>query len=159
MSSPKIFAFVIYDATTGLPKTGAAGSMTFEAYKTEAGVNVTPPTIVEIGGGGYYFMPVFNVDHGIFFVLNTANLPLRISGYLRPEDYATDDLPAAITNVQAIKDYQQGTWVIQTTGPDINRMVFYAPDGITAIAKYDLQQTDGSAWVAPAGTNTKRVKV
>lgn len=159
MASPKIFAFIVYDATTGIPKTGAAGSFTFETYKTEAGVNQTPPSIVEIGGGGYYFTPTFVTDHGIFFVLNTANLPLRISGYLRPEDYNADDIPSLETNVTNVMQYQQGSWTIATTGPDANRMIFYAPDGITVLQKYDLQQTDGSTWVLPAGANAKRVKV
>jgi hypothetical protein len=156
MASPQIFAFTVYDPSTGTPKTGAAGTMTFTVYRDETGANVTPPTIVEIGGGGYYFTPAFTTGHGIFFVITTGIVPAYVTGYLRPEDFNGDTLTAINANVTSLLNFQQGSWQIVTTGADAGKLVIYQPDGVTPLIKFALKHTDGSSWTAPTGANTTR---
>lgn len=162
MSSPKNFVFTVYDPATGLPKSGIVGQLSFRTYVDETGSNVTPPSISAIGGGsgGYQFTPVFPADHGLYFEIQVAGgyLPLIVSGYLDPRDYALDTLPSIATDVTSLKNHQQGSWEIPTSGPDANRMVFYDLLG-NVLDKYDLKHTDDTPWVPPAGANTKRIKV
>lgn len=130
--------------------------MTFVSYMTEAGGTITAPTIVEIGGGGYYFTPTFSTNHGIFFAIATGFAPTYVSGYLRPEDFAGDQIPTIALAVTSIQNFQQGNWKIFTTGADANKMVVYMPDGETVLMKFALTKTDGTAWTAPTGANTTR---
>jgi hypothetical protein len=158
MSSPKNFVFTVLDPATGLPKTGL--SLSFVTYKDETGANVSPPSISNItGSGGYAFTPVFPTNHGIYFEINTGNVPTIVSGYLRPEDYASDSIPDLAASLTTLLSFHQGTWIIQTAGPDANRIVYYAEDGVTVLAKFDLKHADGTAWSPVAGANTQRVKV
>jgi hypothetical protein len=86
MSSPKIVVFHVLDAGTGAPETGL--SPTFVTYKDFAGVNLTQPTITEIGGGAYKFTPVFPTDQGIAFVINPNDATTkRYVGSRRPEEF------------------------------------------------------------------------
>jgi hypothetical protein len=158
MSSPKNFCFTVYDATTGAPKSGVAGSMTFAVYKDSGGNNLTPPTITALGGGGYAFVPTFPTNAGIYFEINTGNVPIYITGYLRPEDFNVDSIPDILVDTGALRDDTEGSWIIQTTGPDANRMVIYDRNG-NVLRKFDLKHADGTPWVPPAGANTQRVLV
>jgi hypothetical protein len=161
MSSPKNFAFTVYDPATGLPKNGIVGQLSFITYVDDTGVNVTPPAISAVAGGGYQFTPTFPTDHGIYFEIAVAGgyMPLVVPGYLRPEDYAVDSIAGMVADIASLKDFQQGSWEIPTTGPDANRIVFKALDGVTVVGRYDLKHADDTAWVPPAAANTKRVKV
>lgn len=163
MASPKIVSFFIFDPTTGNPVTGQ--TMTFVTYKNELGTNVSQPTIIEIGGGAYYFTPVFTGSHGIAYCIDCgvgAN-PAKVSGYLRPEDYYTDNVDAtsssiltAVGTVQSditdLKDEALGQWRIFTSGSDANRLVLYRQDGVTVLKKFDLTDSVN----APTTTNPYR---
>ena len=149
MSSPTTETFFVYDLTTGAPKTGAAAGMSFDTYKNDQGTDLSQPTIFEIGGGVYGFNPTFTAGRGIAYVLNTGTggNPAKLNRYMRPEDYNTDAIPTIQTIVQNIKDYDQGKWQIFATGPNANQMWFYASDGVTVLAKYNLLDADGNPTV------------
>lgn len=150
MASPKIEVIAVYSATTGSPLTGQ--TLTFDTYKDDLGVNVSQPTITEIGGGFYKFTPVFaSPNRGIAYIVNTGAgaTPERVARFMRPEDWNTDSL-AFLTQ------YESGKWEIKTTGPDANRLIIYDADGTTVLIKYDLFDNVG----APTSTNPfKRVPV
>lgn len=160
MASPKNEIFFIYSISTGNPLTGQAGSMSFDVYKDTDGVNLSTPTITEIGtSGAYQFTPVFsNPNKGIVYILNTGSgaNPQRVARFMRPEDYNTDLITNINDIVADLQEYLEGSWEIKTTGPDAYRMIFYAPDGMTVLEKYDLTDSTG----APTATNVfKRTKV
>lgn len=98
MASPQLQEFVVYDPTTGAPKTGVAigpgaTQIHFTSYTNDAGAPLAQPTISEIGGGKYSFLPVFTIDHTIDYVVSTGgNSPLYYSNFIRPEDYNIDTL-------------------------------------------------------------------
>lgn len=142
MASPKLEVFFVKSTATNLPLTGAAGSMVFETYKNDLGANVTPqPTISEIGGGLYAFTPVFSdAARGIAYVITTgaSGNPDRIYRYMRPEDWNAD-------KVDTLVSIETGKWEIKTSGPDANRMIMYAADGVTVLYKFDLFDESGAA--------------
>lgn len=138
MASPKIQVFFLYDLATGLPLTGA--TPTFSTYKDDTGVNLAQPSIVEIGGGAYKFLPVFTTDKGIAFVIDAgaSSNPRYVAGFLRPEDFYLD-------RVEDMYQEHFGKWEIFTTGPDVNRLVLYRDDGVTVLKKFDLHNAAGVA--------------
>lgn len=139
MASPKLEVFALFDLTTNAILTGQVP--TFLTYKNDLGVNVAQPTISEIGGGLYGFLPAFTDGRGIGYIIDTgANAnPTRISRYMRAEDYIGED----------VNDFVRGKWEIKATGPDANRFIVYAPDGVTVLKKYDLEDVLGN----PTTTN------
>lgn len=133
-TSPQIEVFFLYDAA-GTPLTGQAG-MTFSCYKDDLGSNLANPVISEIGGGAYKFTPVLSAGRGIVYVLNTNGAyPARLAKFIRPEDYAPDELLVIA----------KGKWEIATTGPDADRLIIYAEDGTTVLKKFDLFDSAGIA--------------
>ncbi len=46
--------------------------------------------------------------------------------------------------IDTLYQYQGGRWKIHTTGPDANRIVYYADDGVTIVAKFDLKDISGN---------------
>lgn len=167
MSSPKLETIALYDPTTGIPLTGQAGSMSFDVYTDDTGSSLSAPTITEIGSTGVYkFLPTFvNPAHGIVYILNcgAAATPRRTFRYMRPEDYNADNADVAsstlatastlstisttINNIaalaQALSDIELGQQEVFSSGSDANRLVLYKPDGVTVIAKFDLQDQNG----------------
>jgi hypothetical protein len=140
MASPTPEVIVVYD-NNGDPLPGAVADMSWAKSSTEAGASIITPAITDIGGGVYTFTPpIPPIGHGWVYVLATGHQPKYYTRYFRPEDYNADLLPD-------IKNFLFGTWKIFTTGADANRMVFYAPDGITVMAKYDLKDASGVATV------------
>ncbi len=148
MGSPTTEIFFVFNISTGAVLTGAAAGMSFDTYKDETGSNLSQPLISEIGGGAYGFTPVFaSPSHGIVYVLNTGTSgnPQKLSRYIRPEDYAADNISTVLTAVQQIQAFSEGKWKIFTTGPDANRLVVYDTDGTTVLKKYDLVDRNGIA--------------
>jgi len=139
MSSPKIEVFFLYNASTGVPLTGAVP--TFDTYKDDLGFNLTQPAITEIGGGAYGFTPdiTTNPDRGVVYVVNgtISAMPQRLARFIRPEDYAADLLP----DMYAM-DF--GKWEIKTAGLDINRLLTYKLDGSTILKKFNLFDSAGA---------------
>lgn len=137
MASPKIEVFFLYDGT-GAPLTGAVP--VFDTYKDDLGVNLTQPSITEIGGGAYKFTPdiTTNPNRGIAYVIDgtAAASPRRLARYVRPEDYALD-------LVVDLWDMEFGKWQIMTSGGDINRLVTYRTDGVTILKKFNLFDSAG----------------
>ncbi len=146
MPSPKLEAFALYHQSTGAALTGQAVSMSFLVYKDDQGTNVSAPSIVEIGGGWYGFVPTLpgSASRGLVYTLDTGpnGSPAKISRYVRPEDYNADAIPALQSDVTRLRGFAEGKWQVVAVGPDANRMVFYALDGVTVLAKFDL--TDSS---------------
>lgn len=162
MASPKLETFFVTDVA-GTPVTGGAAGMSFEVYKDDQGTNVTQPTIVELAGGLYGFIPNFPVStaRSVIYVLNTGTnrVPARYYRNIRPEDWNDDGIPALQTGITtmlsndtstaaALADLQQilvGRWKIHTTGPDAFRLVYYAVDGVTVTHRFDLKNALGAA--------------
>lgn len=135
--------FFVKSTATNLPLTGAAGTMAFETYVNDLGAAVTPPSIVELGGGLYGFTPVFaSAIRGIAYVVTTTALgnPDRVYRYMRPEDWNPD-------KIDTLMQIEVGKWEIKTTGPDANRLIFYDTDGTTELYKFDLFNSIGVASV------------
>lgn len=138
MASPKLEVFFIYDSTTGAPKTGV--TPTFSTYKNDLGANVTPqPTISEIGGGAYAFTPVFtDPARGIVYQVATGNSPPYWARYMRPEDWAADDVSTVLKHQLCDEEFV-------TTGPDAGRVVRRdGTDHATVLAKWDMLEADGT---------------
>jgi len=145
MASPTTEIFFVYDLTTGVPLTGAAGSFSFTTYKDETGSNLSHPTITEIGGGAYGFDITFaSPDHGVVYVLSTGanGNPQHVARYARPEDFFTDTI---YTVVRDLQQFQEGRWKIFTSGPDANRMLVYDVDGTTVLKRFNLRDAAGNA--------------
>lgn len=133
--SPQIVAFAVTNPVTGAPITGGASGMSFTTYVNEVGSTVTPPSIVEVGGGGYKFTPTFTTGHGIFYILNTGvgNSPPFISGYIRPEDFAGDAIP----DLHAVA---VGKWSMNVS---TNVLSLYQEDGTTLLKTFNLTDALG----------------
>lgn len=123
--------------------------MSFIAYKTEAGVDITPqPEIKMIGGGAYKFTPDTPPGtHGLMYVLSTGGYPAFVARYFRVEDYYTDKL-------LPIESDLFGRWRVSTTGGDAYKIVFYQPDGLTVLAKHNLFDAAGAPTVFNPFTRT-----
>jgi hypothetical protein len=126
----------------GTPVTGGAAGMSFEVYKDDTGTNVTAPSIVEIAGGLYKFVPNLSASpsRGIVYVLNTGagRLPARYWRYIRPEDWSDD-------TVVTLRKTLTNRSKIHTTGPEANRLVIYDDDGTTVLLRFDLKDVLGIA--------------
>lgn len=142
MASPKAEVFFLYDPATGGPKTGV--TVTFDTYKDTSGSNVSQPSITEIGGGAYMFVPVFaDLSKGIVYVVNAGSTaaPQRQARYMRPEDWNTDNSDWSVAN---LKEWQQGSWEIKTSGGDANKLIIYGTDGVTVLHKFPLTDAAGN---------------
>lgn len=146
MASPKLEAFQVYNISTGAPLTGAAGGMSFAAYKDSTGANLVAPAITEIGGGWYGFVPTLPVDpnKGLVYTVATGAAPTYVGRYVRPEDYTTDDIPTIKSDLALLKKVGVNRWQIHTTGPDANRLVIYDDDGTTPLYKFSLADSNGA---------------
>lgn len=144
MASPKAKIFLVLNGSTGVPLTGAAGALSFSAYKDDLGTNLSAPAITEVGGGLYRFTPTFpaSPDRAVAYVLDTGgNLPAYLSEFMRPEDWYTD-------SILDLFDGLLGKWVIFNSGPDANRLVLYRADGVTVWRKFELKDVGGSPTVS-----------
>jgi hypothetical protein len=159
MASPKIEVVFIYDQN-GDPLPGltiGSGGVEFASYKDDLGVNLSMPTITEIGGGAYKFTPVFPSNRGIVYVLKTGPTgnPKYVAKFMRPEDFNLDNADVPTSSVVAggsttlepkideLLQIQKGKWEIATAGPDANRLIIYEADGTTVLKKFDLLDVNG----------------
>lgn len=46
--------------------------------------------------------------------------------------------------VERLRNITAGRWKIHSVGPDANRIVYYAEDGVTIVAKFDLKDISGN---------------
>lgn len=147
MASPRAEVLFFYDSVAGTPKTGL--TLTFSTYKDTSGTNLSQPTFTEIGGGAYMFTPTFaDPTKGIVYVVNggATAVPQYQARYMRPEDWNTDNSDWSVAN---LKEWAQGSWQIQTTGPDANKLIIYGTDGVTVLHKFALTDQNGN----PTSTN------
>jgi hypothetical protein len=138
MPSPQMEVFFLFDQATGAPKTGQAG-LSFSSYTDETGGALTPPSIVEIGGGAYGFTPAFtSTSHGIVYVLNCGAgvTPTYVTRYARPEDWLYENI-------------ELGRKQIVRSGGDANKRILFKPDGATVIQKFALLDENGNPTVGP----------
>jgi hypothetical protein len=140
MASPKLEVFFLFDSV-GAPKTGQTG-MSFSTYKTDLGVSVTPPAITELGGGAYAFLPAFaDLDRGIFYVLDTNGAtPLYYTRYMRPEDWAADQVPDVLADTERLLDINEGRWKVDASA---NQLILYKVDGVTELRRFNLFNSIG----------------
>lgn len=134
MASPRIKVFAVFDGV-GAPLTGV--TPVFSYYRDDLGGALAAPAITEIGGGLYKFTPNYPVslNRSAVYMLSTAgNSPKYYFENVRREDYAPEDARQALL----------GRWVIFTSGPDANRLVMYADDGVTVLQKFDLKDANGN---------------
>ncbi len=171
MATPNPEVLFVFDGVTGAPYTGGAGGLSFLTYVNDGGTPVSPPAITKIADGIFKFTPVFS-SRGIFYMVDTGGQnPPYLGRYARPEEAytdqivdiktatdlisavktSTDTIPALTTSLaavaviaEAIKDFHYGKWEIKTSGPDVNRLVIYAVDGITPLIKFNLFDRVGS---------------
>ena len=54
------------------------------------------------------------------------------------------NLASMQSDVTLLRNWNEGKWVIVTSGPDVNKLVFYKPDGVTVIAKFNLFDANGN---------------
>ncbi len=152
MASPKMEVFFVKSTVDNLPLIGASGTMAFETYVNDLGAPITPPSIVELGGGLYGFTPVFaSSSRGLAYVITTTTNgnPDRVYRYMRPEDWNPD-------KIDILMQIETGKWEIKISGPDANRLIIYDADGTTVLYKFDLFSSTGS----PSSLNPyKRVPV
>ncbi|CAB4127335.1 hypothetical protein UFOVP75_145 [uncultured Caudovirales phage] len=85
---------------------------------------------------------------GISGVQTTVNSTATQAGL----DAVNTNIAQADARVQSLTDtvntlftLQNGRWKIFSSGPDINRMVIFANDNVTPIAKFDLKDVSGAA--------------
>lgn len=137
MASPRIKVFAVFDGA-GAPLTGVVP--TFSYYRDDLGGALAAPVISEIGGGLYKFVPNYpiSLSRSAVYMLSTAgNSPAYYYENVRREDYAPEDARQALL----------GKWQIYTSGPDANRLVMYADDGVTVLQKFDLRDSSGNPTV------------
>lgn len=141
MASSKDIVFFIYDSNTGAPLAGQTANLSFATYSDTSGGALTNPAITEIGGGAYKFTITFPISGlGVVYVLACSSVnatPSYQHGFVRPEEFYID-------NIATLMSINQGRWKIHTSGPDANRLVYYADDGITVLKKFDLFDADGN---------------
>jgi hypothetical protein len=128
----------------GAPATGLVP--TFVAYEDFTGGTVTPPAITEIGLGMYGFTPAaLDIANGTAYIIDgtVAANPRYSSGALQPGSDVTVDVAEVLALVTLLTNLDSGGWTIFTSGPDVNRMVFYEQDGTTVVAKYNLFNAAG----------------
>lgn len=120
--------------------------MSFLTYRDDGGTEISPPTIAELGGGWYGFLPTFSSSsRSLMYIIDggpNAN-PAKLARYMRPEDWNSDYVPAVQQLAQSIKDHEQGRWEIPILGPNANCFIVYAPDGVTVLRKYHLLDAGG----------------
>ena len=120
MPTPKYQTFFLYDSATRLPATGLTigpSDIRFLTYKYTNGTSVYTgegfykPTIIELGGGAYGFLPIFNPgtpdeSMAIFYVIScgTGVAPDLVNGYLRPEDFYTDVIEENVLSAISTSD-------------------------------------------------------
>lgn len=78
LGSSDLFAFAVYDSA-GAPYVSA--TPTFASYQTQAGAEVTPPTVVNLGLGLYAFVPAApELSAGAAYEIATGQYPERLAG-------------------------------------------------------------------------------
>lgn len=110
MASPRTQVFALYDSGTGAIITNATianpAGVHFTTYKDSLGNAVATPDISNLGDGLYGFTPNFpvNPDLGVLFVIETKQSPAYYAGYIRPEDYATEELTTDVGTLSSDVD-------------------------------------------------------
>lgn len=167
MASPQLQVFFLYDPTTHAPITGQSiafiGGIHFLTYKNDLGVNLGQPTIVELGGGAYGFVPVFTAGRGIFYIVDCGPgvAPDRVALYIRPEDYYVDnvdvlssdiqgdiatvaaDVMSDLANSERLLDHAEGKWQIFVSGPNANTLIVYDRLG-SLLKQFNLKDKSGA---------------
>lgn len=162
MAAPKKEVFFLYDSGTGAPLGGQAGSLSFSVYKDDLGVDLAQPGFQEIAPGVYAFTVTFaDPARGVVYLINSGPgaIPAFWGRYARPTDWNDDNadtplaaLGAAIqaniddvdTNVTNGREFNEGKWEVKISGPDANRLIIYAPNGVTVLKKFNLFDSAGA---------------
>lgn len=143
MATPNPEVLFVFDGATGVPYTGSAGGLAFVVYDDDTGSPVTPPAITKITNGIFQFTPVFS-GHGIYYVISTGQAPAYLCRYMRPEEANLDSISTLLSTITQMQEFEQGKWTIATTGGDANRLIIYASDGVTVLAKFNLFDSSGN---------------
>ncbi len=157
MASPRAIGFTVYDLA-GAPLAGAVP--VFTVYCDQAGTDILPvPAIIEIKGGGYYFIPTLVAGSNLYYTIDCGanTLDRYQTGLVRPESFDVDLLPtidasAAIAATQATLGAKFGgnSSEIPTAGPNLNTEIVYDDDGVSVLAQYDLFDENGNPTIGPS---------
>jgi hypothetical protein len=148
----------------GAPITGIVfGSVSVSVRSADAGALVTyAPTTGQwapVDTGAFAGTGVYNlvIPSSVAYAEGSVTYAVGVSGArtyigaVKGVTYIESD-----TYVR-MRELQEGRWKIWTSGADANRLVLYAGDGVTAIQKWDLKDSSGTA---TAGVNVfERVPV
>lgn len=132
-------AWVVYDAD-GAPKTGA--SPTFVDYRDRSSNTRTQPTIIELGGGQYAFLPS-DADEaiGVCYLVDNAsgNSPRRVSGAV-----STSALPFSAWHLE---DDSEALWsgAAATVGSYVSYAGARAAPAVVAVRTYLFAVTPSAA--------------
>lgn len=86
------------------------------------------------------------IDTEISSILTTVlSLSTTLSSISTTVGTISTDVSTILADTETIRQVSTGKWQIHTAGPDANRLVLYADDGITPIAKFDLKDDTGAA--------------
>jgi len=146
MSSPKAIGFTLYDIN-GAPLPGQIP--VFLTYCEETGTDIPAPAIIEIKGGGYYFIPTFNVNRDLYYLIDGGvnSFPRYYSELLRYESFNVDLLPNIDTNA-ATAASESTTAATQATTA--------ATESTTAAAQATIAATEATI-ARKCGTNSRNV--
>lgn len=160
MASPRVFGFALYSNIDGSPLAGQ--TPTFLVYCDETGTDITPPSIIEVKGGMYYFVPTFRTNHALVFLIDGGvnALSRYDSQVMRPEDYDVDliapidtavagaSAAATIAATQATlaRKFLQNNKIVD---PATNQEQVLDDDDSTILQAYALQTDTGSPTTGP----------
>lgn len=135
----------------GLPATGIAfGSVTVTVEKSDgttasitmSGANWAEVTTGAFSGVGKYnlVLPASALDVvGLTAYSVKTSTTVAFVGFFE----VVASPKATQAGVDTLLAFAGGRWKIHSTGADANRIVYYADDGTTVVAKFDLKDVNG----------------
>lgn len=159
-STTALFPVRLISSSSGNPSAGIVSSaVTGTAKKADGTVvtltitgNWTEETNGAFNQSGTYYL---SIPGSVLDQVGMFSYAIAVSGcdtyvgIVKVIGAENGDIAASLSSssqtIQDILDYHQGKWEVVTSGPDVNKMVFYRVDGTTVLKKFALQKADGTA--------------
>lgn len=141
MASPRAIGFTLFDVN-GAPLPGQVP--VFSVYCDETGVDIAPPAIIEIKGGGYYFVPVFNLNRDLYYLVDAGinAYPRYFSELLRYENFDVDLLPGIDANATTAAAEATIARKCGTNSRNVDALtkqeILLDDDGVTPFVRWNL---------------------